>query len=95
MDDQELRELIQDRIRSGHLPAASARHTLFGGKGEGSPCVCCGRLITAAQIQFEVDFAGAAVIQMHLDCHDEWLRASAAHAITRSPIPDRARDVST
>lgn len=77
MHEQELREVIQSRIRSGLLPHASAAHGLFGGKGEGVPCACCGRLITASQIQFELDFAGGTVIQMHLACHDEWRKARA------------------
>ena len=75
MDEQELRELILSHIRSGRLPPASTKHGLFGGKGEGGPCGCCERLITAAQIQFEVDFTAAVVIQMHVTCHDEWMKA--------------------
>jgi hypothetical protein len=77
MDSQELRALIQSHIRAGRLPRSLAPHKLFGGKGEGTPCACCARLITAAQIQFEVDFGVAGVVEMHLNCHDEWMRASA------------------
>jgi len=76
MDDKELREAILGQIRAGRLPSASTKHTLFGGKGDGDPCACCGRLITSAQIQFEVDFTGVAVVEMHLNCHDEWVKAS-------------------
>jgi hypothetical protein len=80
MHDQELPESIRSQVRSGRLPSSSTRHTLFGGKGEGGPCACCGRLITAAQIQFEVDFADAVILQMHPSCHDEWIEASIALA---------------
>ena len=96
MNDQALSALIQSHIRSRRLPHASARHTLFGGKGEGVPCDCCGRLITVAQIQFEVAFAGGVVIQMHLVCHDEWVKASDAHTIAPpSVMRDRTERLSS
>lgn len=80
MDEQTLRAQIRGYIRSGRLPLASARDGLFGGKGEGGNCDCCGDPITPAQIQYEVEH-GAATLQMHLRCYDEWRRESEARGV--------------
>ena len=74
MEDQELRALIQSEIRSGRLPRCAKQHHLFGGRGEGAPCVCCGQMIYAGSVQFEVECVGSAFL-MHMHCYDEWCKA--------------------
>jgi hypothetical protein len=77
MDNRELRELISSNIRCGRLPSASTIHSLFGGKGDGDPCVCCSRLILSTHVQYDIACAGTD-FSMHLHCYNEWRRASAA-----------------
>ncbi len=69
------RRLIAERLAAGTLPRCRAQR-VFGGRGEGAPCGCCGELIAPAQIQYDVDDAEQ-IIPMHLQCYRLWVEESA------------------
>ncbi len=75
MNDQQLVRQISSKISSGQLPLHSEQQQIFGGRGDGYPCSCCGSLITAAHVQFEIE-DGPRCLQMHLPCYNVWRRAS-------------------
>jgi hypothetical protein len=76
-NQKNLQQLILTRIDQGNLPPAG-RHELFGRKGDGLPCVCCDRLITPQQIEYDVEFAGdiGTVMPMHAGCYHAWQEVS-------------------
>jgi hypothetical protein len=72
---ESLRQRIRAAIQSGKLPQAQG-YRLFGGKGDGSLCVCCDRFITGAEIQFDLECPTAShswvSLAMHLLCFELW-----------------------
>lgn len=78
---QNLRKVIRSRISAGKLPR-NEQLQFFGGKGSGGVCACCGQLISAEQIEYEVvaiDRHGeASSLVMHLSCFDIWTSESSS-----------------
>ena len=56
-DGDALRELAREAIRSGRLPSRRA-HDAWGGPGNGGRCAICSELVTADQLELEVEFLG-------------------------------------
>lgn len=75
----DLVEQIRDRVRCGRVPLADGCQ-VFGVKGDGSACACCDRPISAAEIQFDVEYRASAsawsTFPMHLHCFQTWRSAS-------------------
>lgn len=87
MNEQEIRALIDSRVRAGILPSESPAKT-FAGTGEGANCDCCGLVITERDVQYEVDFASEGMrrtVVAHRDCHRIWQRIIQIAAARRRP----------
>ena len=66
--------IIAERIASGALPRYR-KHQLFGGKGDGHPCSCCGETISPAQVQYDVELTDrdtVVLLTMHRECFGMW-----------------------
>jgi hypothetical protein len=70
-----LRELIRAQILAGELPSRH-EHQIFGGKGDGSRCSCCGQSINRGQVLYEVTvptaYGAPAAFTMHMPCYNIW-----------------------
>jgi hypothetical protein len=64
--------LIRAKLVSGELPNAKPEK-VWGGKGTGQRCSGCGRPITAADVEYELDLPGArAAMRLHQACLEVW-----------------------
>lgn len=72
--EAEIEQLILERLLSGSLPSGTG-HKIFGGKGDGIRCACCDELVTARQIQYDVEPNDAQSLAMHLNCYNAWANA--------------------
>ena len=70
--DSDLRTQIRWRLATGALPRRSERQRLYGGRGEGQPCACCGRPVCATDVLYEVESPGHLPLAMHLQCFEVW-----------------------
>jgi hypothetical protein len=75
MDEVILRETVRERLRTGGLPAISAR--TWGGAGNGSPCALCMTSITREEMEFELEFRRAmppfaTFYHLHPRCYAAW-----------------------
>jgi len=67
---------LLEAIRSGKLPGRSPERT-WAGPGCGAPCMICGELINAAELEYELEFSGADRQQpeghhIHIACFWAW-----------------------
>jgi hypothetical protein len=75
MDEVRLRETVRERLRTGGLPATSAR--TWGGAGKGSPCALCMSAITRDEMEFELELRQptapfAIFYHLHPRCYAAW-----------------------
>jgi hypothetical protein len=80
MNQNELRKLIRDRVRTGLLPSAVGS-TTFGGRGRDGACDCCGKRIARHEMEYQVEFTPPArgsrnVFVAHIECHWIWWEES-------------------
>jgi hypothetical protein len=72
MDETQLRLIARVRLETDALPRAGLRH-LRSGPGVGERCMLCGRAISPADTQFEMERAdtarGGRYLTMHARCH--------------------------
>lgn len=80
--------------RSGRLSVAALRSALpgrmWGGKGCGAPCDFCRVLISADEIEYEVEARledQNLILHFHPRCYDTW-RTSRDPAATEAPTAD-------
>jgi hypothetical protein len=70
----DLDALIRAKLASGELPSAKPEK-VWAGKGTGQPCGACGVHITAADLEYELDFPGAPTAgRLHHACLIIWDR---------------------
>ena len=76
-DELVLREEAREAIRSGKLPTRAPNRT-FGGIGTGKTCAVCGEVLTAQQMEFEIEFnrlgdgSGTDHYFLHPRCFAAW-----------------------
>ena len=71
----DLATLVADKIRSGTLPLPpESPQKYFAGKGSGQRCDVCEQLITADQLEYELDIDGR-TLRFHDRCLDMWRQA--------------------
>ncbi len=73
-DERELRAVARARIAQGLLPEVNPQRT-WGGPGGGSVCALCDRVVTATEIEFELQFPpvpGPITLHFHRQCHALW-----------------------
>ena len=76
-DEPILREKARDAIRSSRLPTRAPDRT-FGGVGTGEICAVCGGVLTAQQMELEIEFnrhgAGSDIEHyfLHPRCFAAW-----------------------
>jgi len=78
----QIRQLVQARIRAGQLPSADNYYEVFGRKGDGLHCACCDDPVTRQQIEYDVEFSSAMgvvmTLPMHTFCYRAWYEVSCA-----------------
>jgi hypothetical protein len=76
-DETRLREQAREVIQSGKLPSRAPDRT-WGGPGVGAACSVCGKPVTKAEMEFEIQFEhdgtmpGLDKFQVHLRCFAAW-----------------------
>jgi hypothetical protein len=76
-DEAILREQARAVLRAGKLPTRSPDRT-WGGPGVGAPCTICGRPVTKAEMEFEIQFTrddddpGLDKYHVHVRCFAAW-----------------------
>ena len=80
MEEEQLRAVVRDRIRTGQLPSVCGGKT-FGGRGSNSVCDCCDQIIAHHEIEYEVELTlplGVSRLTFitHPQCHWIWREES-------------------
>lgn len=65
--------LVRQRMRSGRLPPGPVIE-LYGGQGTRALCSCCDRVISADQIEFEIQVSNCQSEQLRLMMHSHCMR---------------------
>ena len=72
MNEEEVRTLIRERIRTGQLPTRPGDST-YPGSGYNSACLCCGQKIAWHEIEYEVRVNGSSrAFRAHINCYRVW-----------------------
>jgi hypothetical protein len=94
----EVRQLIQARIRAGQLPQAR-NYEIFGRKGDQLRCACCDDPITRDQIEYDVEFCAemgaVTTLPMHKSCYRAWYEVSYAIQCGEHGAPDNSKKSAT
>jgi hypothetical protein len=81
-NSNQIRQLIQARIRAGKLPSAENFYEVFGRKGDRLHCACCDDPVTRQQIEYDVEFSSemgvVTTLPMHTFCYRAWYEVSCA-----------------
>ena len=77
MKEEQVRALIEKRLRTGSIPHESPTRTYAGPGGGGATCDCCGSTIGLRDVEYEVDFVSREsrlrrTLVMHMHCHAIW-----------------------
>lgn len=90
-DEETLRHLAREAIRSERVPAARPRET-WGGNGTGAVCDICGLSIPDHEIGFEVEFSReptpSRTYHLHSQCFAAW--ELERHALEVEPLHKRS-----
>jgi hypothetical protein len=73
--DFDLDGLVDAAVRAGLLPVRRP-DCLWAGAGAGGNCSICGRRITVADVEYELEFDGVkpTTLHAHAACFDAWER---------------------
>jgi hypothetical protein len=73
--DFDLDSLVDGAVRAGLLPVRRP-DCLWAGAGAGANCSICGRRITVADVEYELEFYGMRSMTLHVHgaCFDAWER---------------------
>lgn len=71
MEDEQLRALIRAKTADGSLPGIALRH-VWGGPGQGKPCVACDDLIRKDQQEIGGEHNTLVVAPFHVRCFHLW-----------------------
>lgn len=80
MNEEQLRAVIRERVRTGQLPPVFGGRT-FGGRGSNTACACCGQIVARHEIEYEVELASdlgvsGPIFIAHARCHWIWWEES-------------------
>jgi hypothetical protein len=94
MNQEELRALIRERIRTGQLPPVLGAKT-FAGRGSNTPCDCCGQIISRQEIEYEVEVDPSPTDSTrswiaHTQCHWIWWEESGSQSIPPEPMSSQS-----
>ncbi|HTT03278.1 MAG TPA: hypothetical protein VMG11_14420 [Steroidobacteraceae bacterium] len=79
MSSDQRRQIISERFASGELPTyVQAR--IFSGRGTGHTCDCCGGVIDAREIEYEIELPDGRTVASHIACWLEWAALSQSSA---------------
>jgi hypothetical protein len=73
-DDNALRDEARRRAEEGQIPCRSPER-VWAGPGAGFDCSLCGRPITHAQVEYELQFSvfpKLVTCRFHRECHEAW-----------------------
>jgi hypothetical protein len=84
LSEADLRTHIRGKLEAGALPFRAANQKLYGGRGGGQLCDCCGRAVCTHDVLYEVESPGRALLAMHLRCFDAWDRIACALQAARN-----------
>jgi hypothetical protein len=80
-----LRRMAASAIAEGRLPPVS-QHRVHARKCKDKRCTCCGKVITAAQIQYDLELIESPSnldASLHLACYEAWYAAAESTLIAR------------
>jgi hypothetical protein len=89
MEEEHLRAVVRERVRTGELPSVFGGKT-FGGRGSNGACDCCDQIITHHEIEYEVELSlpldsSRLTFIAHPKCHWIWREESEpAEAVRQS-----------
>lgn len=88
MNEEQLRAVIRERVRTGQLPPVFGGRT-FGGHGSNTVCDCCGQIVARHEIEYEVELTSdlgvsGPIFIAHARCHWIWWEESGP----RQCLPD-------
>lgn len=76
MDHDDLRGRIREKLLLGHLPKnfppAGVTARMWIGPGSGLSCAGCGEIISAAQLESELDLPSGLTVRLHDQCQRIW-----------------------
>ena len=72
LSEADLRAHIRWQLRTGALPFQEEQQKLYGGRGSGQRCDCCGCDIGIQDVLYEVEPPDHLPLAMHLHCFDAW-----------------------
>jgi hypothetical protein len=80
MEEEHLRAVVRERVRTGELPSVFGGKT-FGGRGSNGACDCCDQIITHHEIEYEVELSlpldsSRLTFIAHPKCHWIWREES-------------------
>lgn len=82
--------------RSGRLSVAALRSAvpgrMWGGKGCGAPCDYCRVVVSAEEVEYEVEAwldGEALALHFHPRCHDAWRSSRDQPAPDGAPAPEK------
>ena len=67
----EIAAVILSKIADGQLPSIEITR-VWAGPGSGRPCDGCDQPVTAADVEHEIDLAGAVTLRLHSGCFMIW-----------------------
>ncbi len=75
---ENLRLVAASATADGRLPPVGP-HRVHARRGKDKPCACCGKVITAAQIQYDLELIKRPwklAAPLHLACYEAWYAAA-------------------
>src|SRR2546429_542998 len=80
MNEEQLRAIIRERVRTGQLPRVFSGRA-FAGRGNNTACDCCGHVVARHEIEYEVELTAALgapkpTLIAHAQCHWIWREES-------------------
>ena len=91
LSEPALRARIRWQLHTGALPWHDGSYKLYGGRGTGQRCDCCGCDIGVEDVLYEVEAAEHSLLAMHLRCFDAWAIESERRSAAGPPLQCAAR----
>ncbi len=89
LSEADLHTQIRWLLETAALPARTHNQQLFAGNGADEVCDCCGSVISASDVLYELESPEHSLLTMHLRCFEAWERESRDRAAVPGESPNR------